>query len=145
MDLIWVIVIGIAAALVGCVAGFMIRKSIAEKKIGSAEAQARHILEDTIKNAESAKKESIISAKEEIFQMKKEAEFDLKERRKEVSRLERRVTQKEEALDAKIEGMEKKRTAKTTRKAIEERSGRERGSSPRSIMPLERSKYLSSR
>ena len=108
MDLIWVIVIGIAAALVGCVAGFMIRKSIAEKKIGSAEAQARHILEDTIKNAESAKKESIISAKEEIFQMKKETEAELKERRKEVSRLERRVAQKEETLDAKIEGIEKK-------------------------------------
>ena len=108
MDLIWVIVIGIAAALVGCVAGFMIRKSIAEKKIGSAEAQARHILEDTIKNAESAKKESIISAKEEIFQMKKETEAELKECRKEVSRLERRVAQKEETLDAKIEGIEKK-------------------------------------
>ena len=34
--------------------------------LGSAEAQARKILEDAIKNAESAKKESIISAKEEI-------------------------------------------------------------------------------
>ena len=45
----------------------------------------------------------------------------------------------------KIEGIAKKRTTKTTRKAIEERRGREKGSSPRSIMPLERSKYLSSR
>ena len=104
--------IGVAAGLVvGTVAGILIRKSVAEKKLGSAEVQARRILEDAIKNADSAKKESIISAKEEIFQMKKEAEFDLKERRKEVSRLERRVTQKEEALDAKIEGMEKKEEA----------------------------------
>ena len=95
--------IGIAAGLVlGAVVGFFIRKSIAEKKIGSAEVQARRILEDAIKNADSAKKESIISAKEEIFQMKKEADFDIKERRKEVSRLERRVTQKEETLDAKM-------------------------------------------
>ena len=103
------LIIGIAAGIaVGGLAGFFIRKSIAEKKIRSAEAQARHILEDAIKNAESAKKESIISAKEEIFQMKKEADFDIKERRKEVSRLERRVTQKEETLDAKIDAIEKK-------------------------------------
>ena len=111
INLIWVIVIGIAAAVVGAAVGFLIRKSIAEKKIGSAEAQAKHILEDAIKNAESAKKESIISAKEEIFQMKKEADFDVKERRKEVSRLERRIAQKEESLDAKIEGLEKKEAA----------------------------------
>ena len=64
------LIIGIAAGVVaGGAAGFFIRKSIAEKKLGSAEEQARHILEDAIKNAESAKKESIISAKEEIFQM----------------------------------------------------------------------------
>ena len=111
MDIIWVIVIGIAAILVGCVVGFLIRKSIAEKKIGSAEEQARRILEDAIKNAESAKKESIISAKEEIFQMKKEADFDVKERRKEVSRQERRIAQKEESLDAKLETLEKKEAA----------------------------------
>lgn len=104
--------IGIAAgAVVGIAVGFFIRKSIAEKKIGSAETQAKRILEDAIKNAESAKKESIISAKEEIFQMKKEADFDVKERRKEVSRLERRVTQKEETLDAKLDALEKKEAA----------------------------------
>ena len=102
-------IIGGAIGLVcGAAVGFLVRKYIAEKKVGSAEEQARHILEDAIKNAESAKKESIISAKEEIFQLKKEADFDIKERRKEVSRLERRVTQKEEALDLKIENLEKK-------------------------------------
>ena len=108
MDPIIAIILIIVALAVGAVVGFLVRKSIAERKIGSAEEQARKILEDAIKNAESAKKESIIAAKEEIFQLKKEADFDIKERRKEVSRLERRVTQKEETLDAKIEGLEKK-------------------------------------
>ena len=106
---LWVGIVGIAAALlVGLVVGVLLRKAAAEKKLGSAEAQAKRILEDAIKNAESAKKESIISAKEEIFQLKREADFDIKERRKEVSRLERRVTQKEETLDAKLDGIEKK-------------------------------------
>ena len=96
------------ALVVGLAVGFIIRKILAEKKLGSAEDQARKILEDAIKSAESAKKESIIAAKEEIFQLKKETDFDLKERRKEVSRLERRIAQKEETLDAKMEGLEKK-------------------------------------
>lgn len=108
IDLTVAIIIGVAALLVGVVIGLIVRKIIAEKKLGSAEEQAKKILEDAIKNAESAKKESIISAKEEIFQLKKETDFELKERRKEVSRLERRVTQKEETLDAKLETLEKK-------------------------------------
>ncbi len=101
----------VGGLIVGVVGGFFVRKLVAEKSIGSAEEQAKKILEDAIKNAESSKKEAIISAKEEIFQLKKEADFDIKERRKEVSRLERRVTQKEETLDAKLEGIEKKEAA----------------------------------
>ena len=97
-----------AAAIVGIILGVLMRKAVAEKKLGSAEEQAKHILEKAIKDAENAKKESILSAKEEIFNLKKEADFDIKERRKEVSRLERRVTQKEETLDAKLEGIERK-------------------------------------
>ena len=109
---IYVLILGIAGgALVGTALGFIARKISAERKLGSAEAQARKILEDAIKNAESAKKETILSAKEEIFQMKKEADFDVKERRKEVSRLERRVQQKEETLDAKLDSIERKEAA----------------------------------
>ena len=103
------IIIGAAAGLVvGCVAGFLVRKLIAKKNLHSAELQAKGILENALKNAESMKKEAIISAKDEIFQLKKEADIDIKERRKEVSRLERRVMQKEESLDAKLEGLERK-------------------------------------
>ena len=108
MDPIITIVIAVAAAVVGAIVGVIIHKAVSEKKVGSANEQAKRIVEDAIKSAESAKKEAIISAKEEIFQLKKEADFDIKERRKEVSRLERRVTQKEEALDAKVEALEKK-------------------------------------
>ena len=111
MDPILAIALIVASAVIGFFIGFLIRKMSAEKKLGSAEQQAKKILEDAIKNAESAKKESIISAKEEIFQLKKEADFDVKERRKEVSRLERRVAQKEETLDAKLESLEKKEEA----------------------------------
>ena len=108
IDLIIAIIIAIATLIIGVVIGFMIRKMGAEKKIGSAEEQARKILEDAIKSAENAKKESILSAKSEIFELKKEADRDINERRKEVSRQERRNIQKEETLDAKLEKVEKK-------------------------------------
>ena len=108
MNPILAIVLIVVALAVGVAIGFILRKIAAEKTVGSAEEQAKRILEDAIKNAENAKKESIISAKEEIFQLKKEADRDINERRKEVSRQERRNSQKEEALDAKLEKIEKK-------------------------------------
>ena len=117
MDWLWFLIIGLAGAVVGAVAGFLIRKNIAEKKIGSAEAQAKRILEDAIKNAETTKREAIFAAKDEIFQLKKDADADIKERRKEVSRLERRIAQKEETLDAKLEGIERKEAAIAERRA----------------------------
>lgn len=121
MDPVSLIIGIVAGVVVGVAIGFIIRKILAEKKLGSAEEQARKILEDAIKNAESAKKESIIAAKEEIFQLKKETDFDLKERRKEVSRLERRIAQKEETLDAKLEGLERKEAQLTEKSAEADR------------------------
>ena len=108
MDWYVAVIIGAGALVVGTVLGILVRKMTSEAKLGSAEVQAKRMLDDAMKNAESVRKESVLSAKEEIFQMKKEADFDIKERRKEVSRLERRIAQKEESLDAKIEGLEKK-------------------------------------
>ncbi|MBQ8303241.1 MAG: ribonuclease Y [Clostridia bacterium] len=108
MNLILAIVLIAVALVVGVVIGFILRKMGAEKKIGSAEEQARKILEDAIKNAENAKKESIISAKEEIFQLKKEADREIKERRKETSKIENRLNQREEMVDAKLDKIEKK-------------------------------------
>ncbi|MBP5209767.1 MAG: ribonuclease Y [Clostridia bacterium] len=101
--------IGLAVGLLlGIGAGVMLRKIVAERKVGSAVKQANQILEEAIKNAETRKKESLIEAKEEILAAKNEADEELKERRKEVSRMERRIQQKEEVLDRKTEGIDKK-------------------------------------
>ena len=108
MELLYAVIGAAVGIILGAVLGIVLYKQSAKKRLGSAESQAKRILEDAIKNAESAKKEALISAKEEIFQLKKDADIEVKERRKEVSKLERRVTQKEEALDAKLEGIEKK-------------------------------------
>ena len=88
--------------------GISHRKRIAEAQIGSAEAEAKRLVDEAVKTAENKKRESLLSAKEEIIKNRNEAEKELKERRSEISRQERRLQQKEEALDRKAESMEKK-------------------------------------
>ena len=105
-------IIGGVVAIVCAVAGFVIgsvhRRKSAEATIGSAEDEARRILNDAIKNAESKKKEALLEAKDEIYQLRQETEKDLRERRSEVQRQEHRIQQKEEALDRKTDNLEAK-------------------------------------
>ncbi|MBE6702541.1 MAG: ribonuclease Y [Ruminococcaceae bacterium] len=99
----------IAAALVlGGMAGFLIRRILAEKKIGSAKIEAERILKDCAQQAEALKKAQLLEAKDEIFRLRNETEADLKERRAEVKSMERRLTQKEENLDHKSETLDRK-------------------------------------
>ncbi|MBE6596271.1 MAG: ribonuclease Y [Ruminococcaceae bacterium] len=106
----WILLVGacILTTVVGIVIGIVIRKSIGERKIGSAENEAKRIRDDAAKEAESMKKEALISAKEDILRQRNEAEKELKERRTEITRTERRISQKEENLDKKAEGLERK-------------------------------------
>ena len=107
--------IGAAVAVVALICGVFLgmarRKRIAEAAIGSAEEQARKILEDALKSAETKKKEALLAAKEEIIKLKTDADEELKDRRREMSKQERRVSAKEEALDAKLEANERKEEA----------------------------------
>ena len=80
----------------------------AEAKIGSAENEAKRIVEDAEKRAETKQKEALLEAKEEIQRRQQDIERDAKERRSELQRLERRAIQKEENLDRKLESIEKK-------------------------------------
>ena len=106
---LWIaIAIGAAALAIGLLTGIILRKKIGEAKIGSAEAEAKRIMETSVKNAEAKKKEALIEAKEESLRLRNEAEKEIKERRAEVSRQERRLNQKEENLDKKTETLERK-------------------------------------
>ena len=106
----WILLaaVSIVAIFVGVLIGVIMRKKIAESKIGSAESEAKKIKDDARKEAESMRKEALISAKEDILRQKNEADKELKERRAEISRSERRIAQKEENLDKKSEALERK-------------------------------------
>ncbi len=88
--------------------GYKQRKRIAEAKIGSAELEAKRIVDEAAKEAESSKKNAIIEAKEQILKERHEAEREIKEQRREVSRQEQRLLSKEESLDRKNENLDRK-------------------------------------
>lgn len=94
--------------LAGLAIGYEMRKRTAEAHIGSAEEQARQIINDAQEKALADKKEALVEAKEEIHKMRQELDRDTKDRRNELSRQEKRVVQKEENLDRKMESLEKK-------------------------------------
>ena len=77
------IIIPLTTGLIALVAGYLIRKYIAEAKINSAEESAKKILEEAEKKAESIKRESLVEAKEEILKLRNEAEKEQRERRSE--------------------------------------------------------------
>ena len=121
MKLWLVIAAAIALVLVAGVVAFFLgvkyRMKVAEAELGSAEEEAKRLISDAIKTAESKKKESLVEAKDEIYRMKSEADRELKERRSEVQRQEHRLQQKEENLDKKIDNLEKKEEALQRRQA----------------------------
>ena len=107
-----IILAAIVAFVVGAVVMFPIavnyRKRTAEKEIGSAEEEAKRIINESIKSAENKKREMLVEAKEEIHRSRSENEKEIRERRNEVQKQERRLQQKEESLDKKMDQYERK-------------------------------------
>ena len=104
------VVAGVVAAAIAFFAGVSYRRKTAEAKIGSAEEEAKRLINDAMKAAQQKRKEALIEAQDEAFQLKAEADKEIKERRSELSRQERRLDQKEEAMDRKTAVLEQKET-----------------------------------
>ena len=102
------VLVGVVCLALGAVGGLLYRKHVAEAKIGTAEQKAKELVAEGEKQAETLKKEALLSAKEEIMRQKNDMEQEIKERRAEVSRTESRLSKKEENLDKKSEQLDKK-------------------------------------
>jgi ribonuclease Y len=98
----------VIAAVIGLLIGYTIRKSVAEKAIGSAEQAAKNIILDAENRSEAMKKELLVEAREEVHLLKDEVDREIKERRAEIQRSEKRIIQKEESIDKKTENLERK-------------------------------------
>ncbi len=102
------VAIAVVVYIIAVKAGYEKRKKEAESLVGSAENEAKKILEDSKKAAESKKREILLEAKEENHKLRNEFDKEMKERRAEITRQERRIQQKEENLDKKNDQIEVK-------------------------------------
>ena len=108
MPTVLAIVLALVLGAAGFALGVLYRKKVAEREIVSAEEEAKRVINDAIKSAESKKREALVEAKEEIHKNRSEYEREVKERRSEISKQERRLQQKEENLDRKLDAADKK-------------------------------------
>ncbi len=106
--IVLIVIGGIMLAVAGFAAGIIYRKKVAEREIGSAEAEATRLINEAIRSGENRKKEMLLEAKDEIHKSRTEYEREVKERRSELSKQERRLQQKEESLDKKTDAFERK-------------------------------------
>ena len=101
----------IAVGVVAFLAGYVLRKLVAESKIRSAEEEAKRILLDAQREADAKRKEALLEAKDEAIRIKREAEREIREQRADLQRLERRLSQREEALERRAEQLERRERA----------------------------------
>ena len=107
----WILV-GIAIGVcIGLFFGYRAKIKNSEGKVYDAEEEAKRIINESIKSAESKKREALLEAKEEIHKNRTEHEREVKERRAELQKQERRLQQKEENIDKKSDILEKKTEA----------------------------------
>ena len=102
------VLVAVSTLVAGTLIGYILRKNLAEKTIGSAEQTAKNLVLDAENKAETIKKEISIEAKEEAHRLRNTVEQEIRERREEIKRSEKRLFQKEESIDKKLEGIEQK-------------------------------------
>ena len=100
--------ITVGVGLIALLLGYLLRRTIAEARIKSAEEAARRILEEARKEADAKHREVVVEGKDEAFRLKREAEKEIREQRAELQRLERRLVQREENQERKTEALEKR-------------------------------------
>jgi len=76
----------------------------AHSRVHQAQAQADQIVEE----AETRRRDMVLSAKDEAIRMRGDLDRELTQRRKEIERIERRIEQKEESIDKKAQGQEQR-------------------------------------
>ena len=108
IQIILPVIVGFVCAVVFFFVGVTYRKKVAEKEIGSAEEEAKRLINEAIKAAENKNRELLLEAKEEIHKSRTEYEKEVKERRADLQKQERRLQQKEETLDRKLDAHEKR-------------------------------------
>ncbi|MFN3681827.1 MAG: ribonuclease Y [Nitrospira sp.] len=102
------ILVGVLGAVVGVGIFESVRHRMATARRVELEEQAKQIVQNAQREADSVLKEAKLEAKGLVFQAKAEWEKEQKAKLAELSDIERRVLQREEILDRKLAALEKR-------------------------------------
>src|SRR5688500_5229685 len=119
-------------AVVALVVGFVLHKSIADRKLGEASTAAKRIIATAQRDADALHRSKELEGKESPLKLRTEFEGEVRRREREMQQMEQRVLAKEEELARKLDQMERKlndytekeRTLATREKAILDRENR---------------------
>ena len=92
-------IIAPAALLLGGVAGYLIRKNLAQKLVKNQEEKAKSVIDE----AKEKEKEILIAAKDQALKIREEAEGEAKSKQRHLFDLENSLRKKEELLDRRTE------------------------------------------
>ncbi len=98
---------GVAALVIGVVAGRMSTAKNTKKQVEEAETQAQSILKEAELRAETIKKEKLLEAKEKSVQMKAEHDKEVMQRNQKIIESENRAKQKEQSINQKEGNLDK--------------------------------------
>lgn len=94
----------IGGLFIGAFIGYLVRQSLAGKKVGSAEARAERIVEE----AKNKEKELLLEAKQNAMEITEQAKKTEADFRAQIVRFEERIDRKEKDLDAKSDSLDQK-------------------------------------
>ena len=104
------LVLGLAVGLaIGAVVGYFVYKSRIASSQAEARADARSILEEANRAAETRRREAELAAKEAALKIKDEAEAEVRARRAEITRIEERLDNRDTALDRREGELDQRR------------------------------------
>jgi ribonuclease Y len=104
------LVLGLAVGLtVGAVLGYLVYKSRIGSRQAEARSDARSIVEDADRAAETKRREAELEAKEAALRIKDEAEAEVRARRAEIARVEERLDNRDTALDRREGELDERR------------------------------------
>jgi len=103
-------------------AGWRLSTRSGENKISSAEERAKKIIENSEKEANSAKREKLLEVKDEWYKKKQEFDTDANTKRNKLQAYEKQLNGREENIERKVELVNKKeKEAQGLRRDVEDR------------------------
>ncbi len=101
------IIIGVAALIIGIIAGKFIFAANTKKIIEEAELQAKNLLKEAELRAETIRKEKELEVKEKYIQLKAAHDKEVNERNRKINEGENRIRQKEQSISQKEANLDK--------------------------------------